>query len=605
MSMPKRLSLLLLSISLFFTSACSDEAQLAEQCETQSSCETTTETKTNWASAGGIGAGVLALGALAGSAGGSANSGSSSSSGTTSTPSTGSAARSCTLNGETINHGDGVKGFANASVPYGSRCQSEDRMCEDGTLSGSFTNSTCSIEPFSTVIMKPTTEICESICDGLVVHLPFDGNADNTANGEVSARISGATFVADKSGNPNSALSFDGNDYVLLEGLKNLGMENRNFTISYVAKIPSDKILNSKLFSIWGIDNSINKDSNSLEVKFEPHGDFMVSSRSNFGNETDFYSADDYFHSVVTFNQSEGLIKQYFNGELQGIGRVSGIKNRDNDYLSIGLNYNQEFHGTIDDFRIYNRELSGNEVRNLVGIPEKKVSDESEFRNPIVLKETTQNCDDVCDGLSLYYSFSQDANDTSGNGLHGMFYGAEFTEDRKQNPNYAASFNGENFIYTEGLDNILFDDAITIIFAMAFDEKKITPSEFSWGDRIFVLDSDSSLNPIGIHLYSGGSEMPHIAFWGDNFNHVYNFRHSQLREYFHFVGVVSKSDGLSKIYINGDLKSLTPFFGDIQVGSMFIGGGRGSIGLNGVIDELRIYNRALSESEIQQIVGIE
>ena len=34
MSMPKRLSLLLLSTSLFFTSACSDEAQLAEQCET-------------------------------------------------------------------------------------------------------------------------------------------------------------------------------------------------------------------------------------------------------------------------------------------------------------------------------------------------------------------------------------------------------------------------------------------------------------------------------------------------------------------------------------------------------------------------------------------
>ena len=61
-----RVLLLFFCVPLGLTTSCSDEAQLAEQCETQSSCETTTETKTNWASAGGIGAGVLALGALAG-----------------------------------------------------------------------------------------------------------------------------------------------------------------------------------------------------------------------------------------------------------------------------------------------------------------------------------------------------------------------------------------------------------------------------------------------------------------------------------------------------------------------------------------------------------
>ena len=59
----------------------------AEQCETQSSCETTTETKTNWASAGGIGAGVVVLGALAGGGGGSGGGGSSSSSSTDTTDS--------------------------------------------------------------------------------------------------------------------------------------------------------------------------------------------------------------------------------------------------------------------------------------------------------------------------------------------------------------------------------------------------------------------------------------------------------------------------------------------------------------------------------------
>ena len=82
-----RLPILLLSIPLLLTTSCSDEAQLAEQCETQSSCETTTETKTNWASAGGIGAGVVVLGALAGGGGGSGGGGSSSSSNTDTTDS--------------------------------------------------------------------------------------------------------------------------------------------------------------------------------------------------------------------------------------------------------------------------------------------------------------------------------------------------------------------------------------------------------------------------------------------------------------------------------------------------------------------------------------
>ncbi|MEK9704319.1 MAG: hypothetical protein VW829_20045, partial [Deltaproteobacteria bacterium] len=66
MKITHRVLLLFFCVPLGLTTSCSDEAQLAEQCETQTSCETTTETKTDWVSTGGIGAGVLALGALAG-----------------------------------------------------------------------------------------------------------------------------------------------------------------------------------------------------------------------------------------------------------------------------------------------------------------------------------------------------------------------------------------------------------------------------------------------------------------------------------------------------------------------------------------------------------
>ena len=76
MKLAFRLPILLLSIPLLLNTSCSDEAQLAEQCETQSSCENTTKTKTNWASAGGIGAGVVGVGAQAGGGGGGSGGGS-------------------------------------------------------------------------------------------------------------------------------------------------------------------------------------------------------------------------------------------------------------------------------------------------------------------------------------------------------------------------------------------------------------------------------------------------------------------------------------------------------------------------------------------------
>jgi len=53
---------------------------------------------------------------------------------------------SCMLNGQTIAHGQIINAFSTATVSYGSICQSEQRVCENGLLSGSHQYSTCTIE---------------------------------------------------------------------------------------------------------------------------------------------------------------------------------------------------------------------------------------------------------------------------------------------------------------------------------------------------------------------------------------------------------------------------------------------------------------------------
>lgn len=56
-----------------------------------------------------------------------------------------SAAPSCTFNGQTIPHGGRVFGFQASSVPYGQNCNYEERTCNAGTLSGSFAYANCNV----------------------------------------------------------------------------------------------------------------------------------------------------------------------------------------------------------------------------------------------------------------------------------------------------------------------------------------------------------------------------------------------------------------------------------------------------------------------------
>lgn len=51
----------------------------------------------------------------------------------------------CSFNGQTIISGSNVTAYSTANVSYGQTCVSESRVCNNGELSGSFANSTCSI----------------------------------------------------------------------------------------------------------------------------------------------------------------------------------------------------------------------------------------------------------------------------------------------------------------------------------------------------------------------------------------------------------------------------------------------------------------------------
>jgi hypothetical protein len=54
---------------------------------------------------------------------------------------------SCLLNGQSVAHNQSVIAYQYATVPYGSSCVQETRICNSGSLSGSYPHSICDVEP--------------------------------------------------------------------------------------------------------------------------------------------------------------------------------------------------------------------------------------------------------------------------------------------------------------------------------------------------------------------------------------------------------------------------------------------------------------------------
>jgi hypothetical protein len=214
---------------------------------------------------------------------------------------------------------------------------------------------------------------------------------------------------------------------------------------------------------------------------------------------------------------------------------------------------------------------------------------------------------DLNDGLVAYYSFNGNANDESGNGNNGTVHGASLTEDRFGNTDSAYSFDGEND-YIEVIDSTSLDisNQITIsawIKTTGTTEYsgvvcKFGPVPYS-GDRnsyctyvnndsMYVLNTNYTWAD-GIGAASSSTTEIDDGSW----HHVlgmYNGDEIKL-----FVDGVEEN---SSTYSSGILITDNPLI----IGyDPYSGGDYTHRYFTGQIDDIRIYNRTLTESEIQEL----
>jgi hypothetical protein len=225
------------------------------------------------------------------------------------------------------------------------------------------------------------------------------------------------------------------------------------------------------------------------------------------------------------------------------------------------------------------------------------------------------------DGMILYYTFNNTLNDSSTSGNNAISIGAAFGTDRFGNPNSALSVTTTTGVISQSNVGISGNESRTISLWL---NPTVDPAD--WPEGALVGWGQGGWD-VGVSRLSAINYLPSYAANGDiniQFNGFYadaNVRTDPWSfegEWYQLVVVYADSTPNAKIYLNGILQTdlfnnglQDPFMVttlntiDTALRVNVEASGSGTSGINGLYDDIRLYNRALSSEEVQSLYNAE
>lgn len=422
--------------------------------------------------------------------------------------------------------------------------------------------------------------------DGLIAHYPFNGNADDeSGNGHNGVEMGSITYTGGVDG---MSAVFNGTDAKI--------------------KVPHSEDLNlsgSLSISCWLKSSGTNPYSGII-AKMQnntPRNGYLLYANSGYPADfqvilnkewpetmgsavlTEGFFDGDWHHIVTTYDGE--TLALYKDGQIEmEVAYTNGLTPNslplyigwDPYYITSQQRY---FNGQIDDVRIYSRALSNTEIQELYGAT-----------------------DD--DGLVAHYPFNGNANDESGNGHDGTVNGATLTADRFGNADSAYLFDGIND-RIELADEAAFDFEHTDAFSQSFWIKtsdatagnkslyaKMLKYYPTTGYNVLLIDGKLRVYLINAHPSNEIAVDGTTLLNDDQWHHVvvsYDGTSSVEGMAIYIDGVEEVSDVRVNALSGSTLNDVVPT----------IGSRADQYSFNGLIDDVHIYSRALSEAEIQEL----
>jgi len=393
---------------------------------------------------------------------------------------------------------------------------------------------------------------------------------DTTTNNNGIA--SNVTYTTGKYGN---AAVFNGSNSKIDTGISSLSSP---FSVSMW--INEDSLDSGMFFANWN--------STSADMYWQTTSDGRLRISIDGFSEQFFGTAGDvtintWHHIAVTLGS--GVYEVYLDGVSLGTSTTSVTTFSSGQNFMIGNSAKSSspypFDGLIDQVRIFNKAISAQDVGTLYN----------------ETSSTASNTNPLSEGAGVaLYSFDYDASDAGG-----YYDGAPSNVDFGVGGyiKTGAGFNGSNsgiFISSTGTSVTNYDQDFSISCWFKFDDGSTSGNNnflFMGGGTENVQMWVTLSNGVRFQLYNSGT--------------TYKVDTGAITAgvFYNVVATRSKTDGL-KIYLNGVEKDTDSYTGNASPGLS----GRDSIGqyfdgtrnnFEGVIDQFRIFSKALNQTEIDSL----
>lgn len=323
-------------------------------------------------------------------------------------------------------------------------------------------------------------------------------------------------------------------------------------------------------------------------------------------------------HVVVTWDGSttSSNVHIYYNGEeatYQGGGNATALDPDPSISFTIGAraDNSNSMDGAIDEVRVYNRVLPLEEIKGLYNAGSEKLQ--------------TSQTNKLTNSLVGFWSFNgadmttATATDRSGQGSNGALIGGPMKVAGKVGQ--ALNFDGTND-YIEIADNDILEGGTTKTISVWVKPTSVASIMmiFEKGDTNRALPEKG---PYFLAVCNDGRVVVHATQTNGNTNEFMGSTTLSTNTWYHLALIINTGEALGadevKLYINGTKESRgsgdcatdnQTDLGAIQSNGqpLFVGirdnNGTKSLPFQGIIDEARVYSRALSADEVKYLYNL-